>query len=226
MLTWPSDSKSLASFLPQFTIYFLYQGIVQFAQARYQKSRHYALRAMGKAGAMDVSHTETLSEFNSGLWSIVILVVIAQGWQIWNGFKLFWVLIQHSNPDIHWYQFHQFREEMQCAALGFIFIVVGINNFINTVATLMDKGKRRRSRTQIAMLRQASSTAGVAGGVSGKIGGVAVAPGHSRSDAASGTSGLSSSSFLTPPAGDGSSPTPAQGAGAAPVASPESKKDA
>lgn len=82
ILTWPSDSKVMASFLPTFTLYFLYQGVVQFAQARYQKARHYALKAMGKAGGMDVAHTETLTEFHAGLWSIIVLVVIAQGWQV------------------------------------------------------------------------------------------------------------------------------------------------
>lgn len=82
ILTWPSDSKVMESFLPTFTLYFLYQGVVQFAQAWYQKARLYARTAMGKAAGMDLAHTETLTEFHSGIWAIVGLVVIAQGWQV------------------------------------------------------------------------------------------------------------------------------------------------
>ena len=89
MLTWPSDSRTLTDFIPSFTAYFIFQGIVQFAQARYQRARHYALRALGKATSMDVTHTETLHEFHTGLWVIVLLVVIAQAWQVFHGVQLF-----------------------------------------------------------------------------------------------------------------------------------------
>ena len=49
--------RSWNSFIPAFTAYFLYQGIVQVFQASYQKKRHYALLATGKAKPMDVSQT-------------------------------------------------------------------------------------------------------------------------------------------------------------------------
>ncbi|RYG54403.1 hypothetical protein EON66_07185 [archaeon] len=48
LLTWPTDSDTWHRFHPVFTAYFLYQGLVQLMQARYQKSRHYALTALGK----------------------------------------------------------------------------------------------------------------------------------------------------------------------------------
>lgn len=78
----PPHRRSWESFLPQFTWYFLYQGLVQFFQARYQKARHYARRALGKADHMDIANSETINEFHAGLWIIVALVVIAQGWQV------------------------------------------------------------------------------------------------------------------------------------------------
>jgi hypothetical protein len=130
MLTWPADSQVQASFLPSFTGYFIYQGFVQFAQARYQRARHYALRALGKATSMDVVHTETLHEFHAGLWVIVVLVVVAQAWQVVNGVQLFSVLVQQLSPLQPWYNF---REELQCAALGALFVFVGVANFVTTV---------------------------------------------------------------------------------------------
>lgn len=141
MLTWPTDSQVQASFLPSFTGYFIYQGLVQFAQARYQRARHYALRALGKATSMDVVHTETLHEFHAGLWVIVVLVVVAQAWQIMNGVQLLSVLLLQLRPLQPWYNF---REELQCAALGALFVFVGVANFVTTVQTLLEKGARGR----------------------------------------------------------------------------------
>ena len=57
-------------------------------QARYQKARHYQRVAMGKATAMDVSATETLTEAHRGLYAIVALVVGAQAWQVYLGGSL------------------------------------------------------------------------------------------------------------------------------------------
>ena len=51
---------------------------MQVLQARYQRERHYARLAMGAAGPMDVSSTETVTEFHSGLYVIVFFVIVAR----------------------------------------------------------------------------------------------------------------------------------------------------
>jgi len=150
MLTYPSDSTTMPGFLRTFSWYFLYQGLVQMAQSRYQKSRHYALRSLGKVSSMDVVGTEGLREFNMGLWFIVVLVLVAQGWQLVNGVNLFMVLVTKLNPLQPWWHF---REELQCAALGAIFTVLGVGNFVTTVGTLLDKGKRERQRKRVTTAR-------------------------------------------------------------------------
>lgn len=143
VLTWPSDSKTWNHFLPQFTAFFLYQGIVQLTQAAYQKQRHYALRALGKAGSMDVAQTEGFSEFHPGLYFVVGLVIIAQGWQIFNGLSLLRILFFQMDHAVGWYNY---REEIQVFALAMLFLVLGSMNFINVIQTLLDKGRRQRQR--------------------------------------------------------------------------------
>ena len=150
------------AFLPSFTAYFIYQGVVQFAQARYQHARHYARRAMGRAEAMDVSQaTETLHEsLHSGLWGVVLLNAIAQAWQVVNGAQLLYVLVRQLDPLQPWYNF---REELQCAALGALFILVGVANATTMLQTLLGKaelGRRRAARSRLA----AGGAAGGGGG--------------------------------------------------------------
>lgn len=142
VLTWPTDSRSWERFLPVFTAYFLYQGTLQFMQARYQKARHYARTAMGRVGSMDVTHTETVDEVHSGLYIIVFLAFVAQIWQIYNGLILFHTLIGDLNLTQPWYQF---REEVQCIILGVFFIFLGVTNFRVTLQTLYAKKQRPAS---------------------------------------------------------------------------------
>ena len=136
VLTWPPDSVSWDLFTPAFTGYFLYQGFVQFLQARYQNARHYARMAMGKAASMDVSHTETLAEVHTGLATIVVLVLIAQAWQVHLGISLLKALVSDLDVSQPWYAF---REEVQCGVLGVCFLFLGVMNFVVTVQTLLAK---------------------------------------------------------------------------------------
>ena len=92
---------------------------------------------------MDVSTTETLTEFHNGLWLIVFLVVVAHCWQVFNGYSLFHLLFSELDVSQPWYDF---REEVQCAVLGTLFIFLGLVNFGETVKTLVDKTKRERQR--------------------------------------------------------------------------------
>ena len=144
VLTWPTDSASWESFTPQLTAYFLYQGLVQVCQARYQKARHYARRAMGKANAMDVAHTETLTEFHAGLYVIVVLVVVAHIWQVVQGVAMFQLLSVIVREDgASWWDW---REEVQCVVLGVMFVALGLMNFVELVQTLWIKWETQKSK--------------------------------------------------------------------------------
>lgn len=88
---------------------------------------------------MDVSHSETLTEFHMGLLIIVALVFVAQAWQLTIGVKLLQTLATELHVlDQPWYDF---REELQAAMLGVGFIVLGSMNFIVTVQTLVAKSR-------------------------------------------------------------------------------------
>ena len=131
-LTWPPESESWDSFSPYFTAYFLYQGLVQFVQSHYQQARLYVRRTIGKATHIDVSHTETIDEFHSGLWLVVILVFVAHACQVSVGV----MVLSRLNLSLPWYSF---REEAQCAGLGSLFIFLGVVNFSVTWYTLLEK---------------------------------------------------------------------------------------
>lgn len=57
-LTWPITELH-HYFRPQFNIYFLFQGFVQFLQAYYQKKRHYVAVSLGTVGG-DFSRTKSI----------------------------------------------------------------------------------------------------------------------------------------------------------------------
>jgi hypothetical protein len=151
VLTWPSDSQSWARFTRLFTAYFLYQGLVQFVQGWYQRARHYPRVALGEAHHMDVSHTETLSEFHRGLYPIAALLLVAHVWQIFNGVALLQVLASELNVSQPWYHF---REELQCLALGVLFIFLGVTNFYVTCDTVVEKFAKERRRAAEAQQQQ------------------------------------------------------------------------
>lgn len=158
-LAGPADSASWEHMLPSLTAYFFYQGFVQVMQARYQKARHYQRVAMGKATAMDVSATETLTEAHRGLYLIVALVIGAQAWQVWQGATLLHFLFARLRVLDHaWWNFH---EEAQCGAVGALFVVLGLLNFYYTVETLVEKAGAGPNRRRIAAQAGAASGLGL-----------------------------------------------------------------
>jgi hypothetical protein len=156
VLTWPAESRSWDKFMQLFTAYFLYQGLVQFIQGWYQRGRHYHLRALGERTPMDVSHTETISEFHQGLYPMVVLLLIAHAWQVYNGYSLLEVLILELNPRQNWYEF---REEIQCFALGMLFIFMGCTNAFVTISTILEKFEKQRKKSSINSLSQENDEA-------------------------------------------------------------------
>jgi hypothetical protein len=151
VLTWPAESRSWDKFMQLFTAYFLYQGLVQFIQGWYQRGRHYHLRALGERTPMDVSHTETISEFHQGLYPMVVLLLIAHAWQVYNGYSLLEVLILELNPRQNWYEF---REEIQCFALGMLFIFMGCTNAFVTISTILEKFEKQRKKSSLSLSQE------------------------------------------------------------------------
>ncbi|RYG54404.1 hypothetical protein EON66_07190 [archaeon] len=83
-----------------------------------------------QAKSIDVSNTETFNEFHSGLWLIIVLVWIAQLWQVINGGILLWMLSKKLNL----YQpLYNYRDELQLLLIGCLFVFLGIRNFVATV---------------------------------------------------------------------------------------------
>lgn len=60
--------------------------------------------------------------------------------QVYNGARLFMLLVTQLRPTA---PIHEYTEEMQCAALGGLFIFLGCANFVTTVRTLLEKGARQ-----------------------------------------------------------------------------------
>lgn len=141
-LTWPPESDMWDSFTPYFTAYFFYQGAVQFVQSYYQGQRMYVKRTLGKATNMDVSQTETIDEFHGGIWLVVVLVFVAHVCQVAMGV----MVLSRLNLSAPWYSF---REEAQCAALGALFMVLGVVNFLVTFYTLLEKWATSHNRRKL-----------------------------------------------------------------------------
>lgn len=165
VLTWPAESRSWDKFMQLFTAYFLYQGLVQFLQGWYQRGRHYHLRALGERTPMDVSHTETISEFHQGLYPLVFLLLIAHAWQVYNGYCLLEVLVLELNPRQNWYEF---REEIQCFALGMLFIFLGCTNAFVTIRIILEKFEKQRKmslKAEVSSSEGTEPTIGADGGI-------------------------------------------------------------
>jgi TMPIT-like protein len=142
MLAWP-DSDLQREFIPYFTAYFLAQGIVQFVQGWYQKRRHYARRALGKASSMDPATTEGIQEVDSGLYFIVPLLVAMYMIQFSLGALLLHAAVHRLNLlQPIW----NYKEEIQVTALGLCFCFLAIMNLTVLVKTLMSKSSGPKAK--------------------------------------------------------------------------------
>lgn len=112
---------------------------------------------------------------------------------MYNGARLFILLATKLNPLA---PLHEYTEEMQCAALGALFIFLGVANFVTTVRTLLEKGARQSLNRLRASLASASNRLSPSGRVSG-----------SGSGSASGQKEGLASGAGAAPAADGSGAT-------------------
>jgi uncharacterized membrane protein YgcG len=165
-LTWPSDLQEASiweRFYLHFSLYFLYHGCFQFVQSRFQAARLMVRLSIGKAARMDVSSTETITEFNPELWVVVAMSVVGHGAQTWLGVNLIRMLLQQlsSQQSRPWYAF---KEEIQCALMGALFLILGVVNFGTTVQTLLEKWAKEAAGRRATAQRRDAQQAGVDGG--------------------------------------------------------------
>ena len=136
LITWP-DSPTYARFIPYWNVFLVYTGFVQMLQLAYQKKRDYTNRALGRTARLDVSFSETLTEFPKELVLLVPFLIGSYAWQVWIGLQLLTVLIFEFDPlHTHW---TLYREEVQVFITGCAIIVMGVGNFVSTVLTILDK---------------------------------------------------------------------------------------
>lgn len=110
---------------------------------------------MGKKGSMDVRTSETLTEEHTGLYIIVALVVIAHMWQVYLGSTLLRSLVEDFDISKPWFRF---REEIQCALLGILFIFLGVMNFSVTVQVLIKRKENNKLRLKRAKAMELTRT--------------------------------------------------------------------
>jgi F0F1-type ATP synthase membrane subunit a len=67
-------------------------------------------------------------------------------------------LVRQLDPLQPWWDF---REELQCATLGTLFVFVGVANFVTTVLTLIEK-RREKRRHGIRLENSSNDSAEVA----------------------------------------------------------------
>jgi hypothetical protein len=136
LITWP-DSPTYSRFIPYWNIFLVYQGFVQMMQLWYQKRRDYTNRALGRTGRMDVSFSETLTEFPRELVVLVPFLYGSYVWQVWMGVQLLSVLVFEMDPlGKHW---TLYREEVQVGVTGCVILILGVGNFVTTSQTLLEK---------------------------------------------------------------------------------------
>lgn len=139
-LTWPPTPIYLR-YLPQFTFMAFFQGVVQLLQLWYQQNRDYANRALGRAGHMDVSFSETLTEFPRELFILIPFLFTANLWMCYLGYSLLMTFATELDLGIHW---TEYREEAQVLVSGVLALIMGIGNIHSILATLnVKKGKRK-----------------------------------------------------------------------------------
>ena len=147
LITWP-DTPTYARIAPYWQTFLLYQGFVQVLQLWYQKRRDYANRALGRTQRMDVSYSETLTEFPKELVLLVPFVLLAHLWEVCLGAYLLNILFKEMNPfNTHW---TEYREEVQCFVCGFVAIFLGLGNIYTTVRTLWSKTQKKNSKAASA----------------------------------------------------------------------------
>mmetsp|Transcript_27245 Transcript_27245/g.33211 ORF Transcript_27245/g.33211 Transcript_27245/m.33211 type:complete len:406 (-) Transcript_27245:1288-2505(-) len=145
LLVWPSTDIYI-SYVPYYTLFAAYNGLVQNLTNWYHKNREYANRALGNQGYMDITYKETLTEFPKELLILLVFIFIAQAWEIGIGCMLFRSLFYDCKVfDKHW---TEYTEELQVLSSGTLQIVMGAGNMYTTYLTILQKRNEQRKDYQ------------------------------------------------------------------------------
>ncbi|CAK0752938.1 hypothetical protein CVIRNUC_002183 [Coccomyxa viridis] len=146
LLTLPVDSRAVQSFVRRFLWWSTFQGVVMMVQNRYQRRRMYTRIALGKNRAMDVVSGESSGGTGQLLFLYPLLFAL-QILQCWIGACMlsgtFLAVISPEgwlDPEAHE---SDLRGSRGVAVAGGLLIFMGVANFQNTVATIMEKRKRK-----------------------------------------------------------------------------------
>lgn len=136
IIVWPATERYDA-FVPYFTTFACYHGIVMNLQNYYHKRREYANRALGKIKSLDITYQETITEFPKELWLLLPFLLIAQVWEISLGLSLLKTFfIDCKIFHISW---KEYVDELQILMSGVLQICMGIGNMICTVEIVRKK---------------------------------------------------------------------------------------
>ncbi len=144
VITWPPTEEYM-NFVPFFTWFLVFQGFVQMLQLWYQTRRDYANRALGLVQRMDVTYSETITEFPKELLILVPFIFTSHLWQMFIGLNLFNTLANVFDFNMNWTNYTQ---EVQIFVAAIVFTTLGIGNLIATIKILVDKRNRERTHSK------------------------------------------------------------------------------
>ncbi|MBX9694782.1 MAG: hypothetical protein K2Z81_20510, partial [Cyanobacteria bacterium] len=133
------NTPSFKPFYLQFLVFSGYQGALQLLLNRYQQSRLYKQRALGKATRIDVAAEHELVADRGGssygcaptLMMLLPAILGAHIFQFYNSATLF------SSVYDSWYQ--ELPVEWQPILLGFFFLIVAVGNVYSTIEVYYQK---------------------------------------------------------------------------------------
>ncbi|KAK4532581.1 hypothetical protein CCYA_CCYA13G3438 [Cyanidiococcus yangmingshanensis] len=127
VLTWP-DGEAYAEFRGEIHFLGLYLSLLQILQARYQMSRLYTLRSLGKAGELDVANTDSPAQLHWGANMSLLLpaILVGHALQAWTAVRAFQVYFKYPRVA-------------QALLGGMITLITCIGNVVTTIRTLRAK---------------------------------------------------------------------------------------
>lgn len=163
LLSLPVDSQALSKYATRHLFWTCLQSIVMIVQNRYQRRRMYTRIALGKNNAMDVVGGES-SAASGQLLLLYPLVFVLQGLQVWIGLEMMLETRQALTSPEGWLDLERHESDLWGTRgvflTGFTMLFMGVQNFRNTVLTILDKKqfrKRMRAKAGAQQRQQAAN---------------------------------------------------------------------
>lgn len=134
ILTWP-NGDSYARLTYPLHFFGLFNVIVMIFQTRYQMARLYSLRALGRAGEMDVASSDN-TQIHWSETMTLLLPLIAFG-QLLQGLMAYFLFNLYL----------AFRNEFQIAMLALLFLANFVGNVITTLQVVIEKRQTAAKNT-------------------------------------------------------------------------------